>query len=155
MSSAGRHCWTWAVSVSSTWLVNLLRISPDCVANINDVCKAIEESRKTNKNREVYESIRKITGKLTSKTSVIKGKDGNDNDNDFLTQWNESGIKYLHMRRWDEKIITNEDEWGDLECQKKPTKQEWKLDGGLFSDTILNNSRPYNRWYEMIWVIQC
>ena len=43
---------------------------------INDVCKAIEESRKTNKSREVYESIRKITGKFTSKASVIKGKDG-------------------------------------------------------------------------------
>jgi len=34
-------------------------------AYINDVCKAIEESRKTNKTTEVYESIRKITGKFT------------------------------------------------------------------------------------------
>jgi len=30
----------------------------------------------------------------------------NDNDNDFLTKWNKSDNKYLHMRRWDEKIIT-------------------------------------------------
>jgi len=30
----------------------------------------------------------------------------NDNDNDFLTKWNESETKYLHMRRWDEMIIT-------------------------------------------------
>jgi len=29
----------------------------------------------------------------------------NDNDNDLLTQWNESDNKYLHMRL-DEKIIT-------------------------------------------------
>jgi len=28
------------------------------------------------------------------------------NDNDFLAKWNESDKKYLHMRRWDEKIIT-------------------------------------------------
>jgi len=35
--------------------------------------------------------------------------------------------------RWDND---NEDEWGDLECLYKPTKQKWKLDGGLFSDTI-------------------
>jgi len=39
----------------------------------------------------------------------------NDNDNDFLTKWNESDQKYLHMRRWDEKK-NNEDEWRDLEC---------------------------------------
>jgi len=43
---------------------------------INDVCKAIEESRKTSKSREVYECIRKITRKFTSETSVIKGNDG-------------------------------------------------------------------------------
>jgi len=51
-------------------------IKKDKEGHRNDVCKAIEASRKTNKSREVYESIRKITGKFTSKTSVIKGKDG-------------------------------------------------------------------------------
>jgi len=30
----------------------------------------------------------------------------NDNDNDFLTKWNKSDNNYLHMRRWDEIIIT-------------------------------------------------
>jgi len=29
-----------------------------------------------------------------------------NNDNDFLTKWNESDNKYLHMKRWDEIIIT-------------------------------------------------
>ena len=43
---------------------------------INDTCRAIEESRKQNKSREVYESIRKLTGKTTNKTSVIKDRDG-------------------------------------------------------------------------------
>jgi len=43
---------------------------------INDTCKAIEESRKQNKSREVYESIRKLTGKRTNKASIIKDKDG-------------------------------------------------------------------------------
>jgi len=43
---------------------------------IIDSCKAIEESRKQNKSREVYESIRKLTGKSTNKTSIIKDKDG-------------------------------------------------------------------------------
>ena len=43
---------------------------------INDTCRAVEESRKQNKSREVYESIRKLTGKITNKTSVIKDRDG-------------------------------------------------------------------------------
>jgi len=31
-------------------------------------------------------------------------------DNDFLTKWNESDKKYLHIRRWDEIIITKKSE---------------------------------------------
>jgi len=39
----------------------------------------------------------------------------NDNDNDFLTKWNESDQKIFtyEKRRWE---YDNEDEWGDLEC---------------------------------------
>jgi len=55
-----------------------------------------------------------------------------DNDNDFLTKLNESDNKYLHMRRWDEKIITKMSEEIWSACKS----QEWKLDGGLFSGTI-------------------
>jgi hypothetical protein len=40
--------------------------------NINETCKAIEQSRKQNKSREVYEGVRKITGKFSTKASVIK-----------------------------------------------------------------------------------
>jgi len=41
-----------------------------------------------------------------------------NNDNDFLTKWNDSEKKYLGYKwgeemRWDNN---NEDDWGDLEC---------------------------------------
>ena len=40
------------------------------------MCQAIEESRKQNKSREVYEGIRKLTGKSANQTSIVKDKDG-------------------------------------------------------------------------------
>jgi len=48
-------------------------------------------------------------------------------------KWEWQKIVIYEEMRWDNN---NEDEWGDLEGQQKPTKQEWKHDGGLFSDTI-------------------
>jgi len=53
----------------------------------------------------------------------------NDNENEMrVTQ-----IFTCEETGWDNN---NEDEWGDLECLYKSSKQEWKLDGGLFSDTV-------------------
>ena len=37
---------------------------------------SVKPSKKTNKSREIYENIRKMTGRFTSQASVIKGKDG-------------------------------------------------------------------------------
>jgi len=44
---------------------------------INEMCDAVENNRNQNKTREVYESIRKITGKPPSKVNIIKNKNGN------------------------------------------------------------------------------
>jgi len=43
---------------------------------IMGICESIERSRKQNKSRDVYEGIRKITGKRTQKMSVVKDIDG-------------------------------------------------------------------------------
>ena len=41
------------------------------------ICESIERSRKQNKTRDVYEGIRKITGKRAQKISVVKDTNGN------------------------------------------------------------------------------
>jgi len=51
---------------------------------------------------------------LINKTYYVTQESNNDNDNYFLTKWNESDNKiftYEEMR-WE----NNKDEWGDLEC---------------------------------------
>ena len=58
---------------------------------INETCKAIERSRKQNKSREVYEGVRKITGKFSTKASVIKDNYGKlvTDDSKVKDRWKE------------------------------------------------------------------
>jgi len=73
------------------------------------------------------------------------------NDNDFLTKWNESDT---NIYIWgDEIIITKMSEEIKSACKSQPSKSEtrWRL---ILRHYLLNNSRPYGRLNEMIWVIQ-
>jgi hypothetical protein len=55
------------------------------------MCNAVENNRNQNKTREVYESIRKITGKPSPKVNSIKDKNGNwlSHTEEIKTRWKE------------------------------------------------------------------
>jgi hypothetical protein len=58
---------------------------------INEMCNAVENNRNQNKTREVYESIRKITGKPSPKVNTIKNKNGNllSDTEEIIKRWKE------------------------------------------------------------------
>ena len=55
------------------------------------MCNAVENNKNQNKTREVYESIRKITGKPSPKVNTIKNKNGNllSDTEEIIKRWKE------------------------------------------------------------------
>lgn len=58
---------------------------------VNQLCKEVEVSRNQNKSREVYEGIRKITGKYAPRVSCVKNKSGKilTSAEEIKTRWKE------------------------------------------------------------------
>jgi len=58
---------------------------------IVEICETIEGSRKHNKSRDVYEGVRRITGKIAQKVSTVKDKDGKNitDAGKVKTRWKE------------------------------------------------------------------
>ena len=59
---------------------------------IKDICKGVEEAQQSNKTREVYAAINKLTRKSNHKMQSVKGKDGKilTEEEDVKNRWKEN-----------------------------------------------------------------
>jgi len=115
---------------------------------VTDMVTAWNPSWNVGLYKSVFISARRIDiNKITTVT--------HDNDNDILTKWNESDTQYLHI--WGEEIetiITQMSEEIKSACKNQSIKSENSMEA--YSQTLLNDNRPYSTWNKMIWVmIQC